>query len=37
LNAFIDRWAGWFADAALGRLKRPREMPELRPDGSWRR
>lgn len=37
LDEFIDRWAGWFADAAQGRLGHPREMPERRPEGSWRR
>ena len=32
LDEFIDRWAGWLADAAQGRLGRPRRMPER--DGS---
>jgi hypothetical protein len=36
LEAFIGRWAGWFADAADGRLHRP-SLPEGCPAGSWRR
>ena len=34
---FIDRWIGWFGDAAQGILSRPRRMPEVDPSGSWRR
>lgn len=34
---FIDRWIGWFGDAAQGNLSRPRRMPEIDPSGSWRR
>jgi serine/threonine-protein kinase len=37
LEDFINRWAGWFADAADGRLHRPNTMPEGEPGGSWRR
>ena len=37
LEEFIDRWAGWFADAAEGRLNHPSMMPERNPEGSWRR
>lgn len=37
LDEFISRWAGWFATAAQGRLRRPNTMPERRPQGSWRR
>jgi serine/threonine-protein kinase len=37
LDEFIDRWAGWFADAADGRLNHPGSMPERNPNGSWRR
>jgi serine/threonine-protein kinase len=37
LDGFIDRWATWFANAAQGHLQRPGEMPERRPEGSWRR
>lgn len=33
---FVDRWVGWFADAAGGLLSRPSTMPERRPEGSWR-
>ncbi len=34
---FVDRWTGWFADAAEGRLQRPSAMPERPTAGSWRR
>jgi eukaryotic-like serine/threonine-protein kinase len=37
LDDFVDRWAGWFADAAAGNLHRPSTMPEISPEGSWRR
>jgi serine/threonine protein kinase len=37
LDEFIDRWAGWFADAVEGRLNFPASMPERNPQGSWRR
>lgn len=37
LNRFIDRWANWFAAAEQGHLVYPSNMPELPPDGSWRR
>jgi eukaryotic-like serine/threonine-protein kinase len=33
---FIDRWIGWFADAAIGELHHPSTMPEKPTDGSWR-
>ena len=36
LDEFIDRWAGWFADAAAGRLTHPTTMPERQAHGSWR-
>lgn len=36
LDEFIGRWAGWFADAAEGRLNHPGTMPERSPHGSWR-
>jgi serine/threonine protein kinase len=36
LDAFIDRWAGWFAEAADGKLSHPGGMPERPPQGSWR-
>jgi eukaryotic-like serine/threonine-protein kinase len=36
VGAFVDRWAGWFADAAAGRLGQPTTMPEGAPDGTWR-
>ncbi len=28
LDEFIERWIGWFADAAAGRLRHPEQMPE---------
>ena len=37
LREFIDRWVGWLADAATGRLRHPRSMPERSSDGSWRK
>ena len=36
-NEFIDRWIGWFADAASGLLRYPSSMPEKPPEGSYRR
>jgi serine/threonine-protein kinase len=36
VDEFIDRWAGWFADASNGRLSHPSTMPERPPQGSWR-
>ena len=35
LNDFVDRWLGWLADAAQGRLNIPSSMPE-RPS-EWQR
>jgi serine/threonine-protein kinase len=35
-SEFLDRWLGWFADAAEGRLGRPSRMPEKNTQGSWR-
>jgi serine/threonine-protein kinase len=37
LDEFVNRWAGWFADAAQGRLSHPGSMPERPTQGSWRR
>jgi eukaryotic-like serine/threonine-protein kinase len=37
LGDFIDRWAGWFADAATGKLSHPSTMPERPTQGTWRR
>ena len=34
---FLERWIGWFADAAQGLLHPPRRMPERNPNGTWRR
>ncbi len=33
---FVDRWIGWFADAAFGTLRHPSSMPEKSPQGSYR-
>jgi eukaryotic-like serine/threonine-protein kinase len=33
---FLDRWIGWFAQAAQGQLSHPSSMLE-RPVGAWRR
>lgn len=37
IEEFVERWAGWLADAATGRISHPSTMPERRPDGSWRK
>lgn len=37
VDAFVDRWAAWLADAANGRLVHPSHMPERDSEGSWRR
>jgi eukaryotic-like serine/threonine-protein kinase len=36
LSTFIDRWAGWFATAAGGRLSAPSTMPERPTPRNWR-
>ena len=36
-ESFIERWMGWFGDAAQGQMRRPRQLPESNPSGSWRR
>lgn len=33
---FLDRWLGWFADAAEQRFARPSTMPDKDPSDSWR-
>ncbi|MHB8761994.1 MAG: serine/threonine-protein kinase [Coriobacteriia bacterium] len=33
---FFERWIGWFADAAAGRLSHPSTMPERSSSGSYR-
>ena len=33
---FIERWLGWFAEAAQGLLRHPSHMPERDPNGTWR-
>ena len=37
LDEFIGRWASWLASAAQGSLSHPTQMPEVQPQGSWRR
>ena len=34
---FIERWIGWFGDAAQRQLRYPNRLPEIDPHGSWRR
>jgi eukaryotic-like serine/threonine-protein kinase len=34
---FINRWLHLFGEAALGNLQLPPQMPEIPPQGSWRR
>ena len=34
---FVERWIGWFAEAAQALLRHPSHMPELDPSGTWRR
>ena len=34
---FLERWIGWFAEAAQGLFRHPSRMPERNPNGSWRR
>ena len=34
---FVERWMTLFGTAANGELRRPGEMPESNPQGSWRR
>jgi serine/threonine-protein kinase len=36
LDEFIDRWMGWFADGADGRLQSPSTMPERPTPRNWR-
>ena len=33
---FMERWIGWFVDAASGKLHPPSHMPEMELQGSWR-
>ena len=37
LDEFVERWAGWFAKAALGTLGHPSSMPERPTQNTWRR
>ena len=34
---FIERWLGWFGQAAQGLLRHPSRMPERDANGTWRR
>ena len=36
-DAFIERWIGWLGEAAQGQMRRPSTLPEISPQGSWRR
>ena len=36
-SEFIERWLGWFGEAAQGQLRHPGRMPERDPNGTWRR
>ncbi|WP_212824401.1 serine/threonine-protein kinase [Catellatospora sp. TT07R-123] len=36
IDEFVNRWIGWFADAASGTLNRPSMMPEKQAQGSYR-
>ena len=36
-SEFIERWLGWFAQAAQGLLRHPGHMPERHAEGTWRR
>ena len=35
-DSFVERWLGWFADAAQNNIRRPSLMPEQDPRGSYR-
>lgn len=35
-DEFLQRWLGWFADAANGTLRAPSTMPERETNDSWR-
>jgi serine/threonine-protein kinase len=37
VDDFLNQWAGWFGEAASGKLSHPSGMPERDPSGSWRR
>jgi serine/threonine-protein kinase len=37
LDEFTERWAGWFAAAATGKLGHPSTMPERPSENTWRR
>ena len=36
-DEFIERWIGWFAEAAQGNLTYPSTLPEKRPFRKWNR
>jgi|HubBroStandDraft_6_1064221.scaffolds.fasta_scaffold1744281_1 hypothetical protein len=36
LNDFVERWAGWMATAAEGRLAHPTTLPEEQIVHGWR-
>lgn len=36
LDEFVQRWAGWLAEAYEGKLRSPSRLPEKQAHGSWR-
>ena len=36
-DSFVERWMGWFGEAAQGQLRYPSRLPEMETQGSWRR
>ena len=36
-DSFVERWMGWFGEAAQGQLHYPSRLPEMETQGSWRR
>ena len=36
-DSFVERWMGWFGEAAQGQLRYPSGLPEMETQGSWRR
>ncbi len=37
LDAFVERWGDWFADAHEGKLQMPMRLPEEETHQNWRR
>ena len=36
-DSFVERWMGWFGEAAQGQLRYPGSLPEMETQDSWRR